>query len=189
MLTTTDLKTGVVFMHEDKPLKVLNYAHIKMARGGAVIKLKVQDILSGAIKDVSLNNGDRIEEADVSNKNMQYLYSDADFAYFMDNDDYSQTQIELGQIENEAKYLVEGQDFQVTFFEDKPISIILPVGMYLKVKEADMAVKGNTSTGASKKIRLENDLEIEAPLFIKPGDVVKINTTTGQYVERGNANR
>lgn len=185
MIVTSDLRKGTVFMHEGKPLKVLEYAHIKMSRGGAVIKLKVVEILSGAIKDVSLPNGIRVEEADVSNRNMQFLYNDGENLNFMDNTDYSQIQLPIKEAEYEAKFLTEGKDFQITFYDDKPIAVVLPVGMYLKVAEADPAVKGNTSNNALKEITLENGLKIQAPMFIKPGDVVKINTTTGEYVERG----
>jgi elongation factor P len=187
MLNTTDLKNGAVFMHEGNPYKVLNYAHIKMSRGGAVIKLKVVDILSGAIKDISLPNGGRVEEADFQNKNMQYLYSDGEDLYFMDPVDYSQVQIPVKNVESEAKFLVEGKEFLLMFYEGKPISITLPASLYLEVKEAEPATKGNTATNATKKITLENGLVVNAPLFIKVGDVVKINTTTGEYVERGTA--
>lgn len=189
MIVTSDLRKGTVFMHEGKPLRVLEYAHIKMSRGGAVIKLKVQELLSGAIKDVSLPNGGRVEEADVTNKNMQFLYNDGEYLNFMDNTDYSQVQLPVSAAEYEAKFLVEGKDFQVTFYDQNPIAIVLPVGMYFKVTEADPAVKGNTSNNALKEITLENGLKLQAPMFIKPGDVVKINTTTGEYVERGQQNR
>lgn len=185
MINSTDLRKGAVFMQHDKPLKVLDYSHIKMARGGAVVKLKVQDLLSGSIKDVSLSNNDKVEEADVMNKNMQYLYNDGDSVHFMDNEDYTQAAVPLVDVEEEAKYLVEGKEFQVTFYDGNPIAIVLPVGMYLKVKEAAPAVKGNTATNALKEVTLENGLVIQAPMFIKAGDVVKINTTSGEYVERG----
>lgn len=185
MIVTSNLRKGNIFMYEDKPLKVLDYNHIKMARGGAVIKLKVVELLSGAIKDVSLNNGDRVEEADVENKNMQFLYSDGENLNFMDNVDYSQAQLPIADAQDESKYLIEGKEYQVTFYEGNPISIVLPVGMYMKVTEADPAVKGNTANNALKEVTLENGLKIQAPMFIKPGDVVKINTTSGEYVERG----
>ncbi len=185
MIVTSDLRKGTIFMHEEKPLKVLDYKHIKMARGGAVIKIKALEILTGAIKDVALNNGDRVEEADVVNKNMQFLYSDTENLNFMDNEDYSQAQLPLAEAEWESKFLVEGKNYQVVFYEGNPISLVLPVGMFLKVADADPAVKGNTATNALKEITLENGLKIQAPMFIKPGDVVKINTTTGEYVERG----
>ena len=186
MLQVTALRNGTVFLENGKPLKVLNYEHIKVARGGAFIKVKSKDILSGTIKEITFNNGDKVEEADMETKTMQYLFADTDFLYFMNMDDFTQIEMSVDLAEYEMKYLVEGKEFQITFFEGKPISIVLAPSMYYTVKEASPAVKGNTATNANKEIILENGLKINAPQFIKAGDVVKINTETGQYVSRGN---
>lgn len=185
MINVTDLRNGAIFLHNGAPYKVLNYSHIKVARGGATIKLKITNLLTGSIVDLSLNNGDKVEEADIQNKNMQFLYKDGESLHFMDVEDYSQVDIPLSVAEYESKFLVEGKEFQVTFFDGKPMSIMLPPSMFFKVAEAPMAVRGNTATNATKKVTLENGLVIDAPQFIKEGEVVKINTETCTYSGRG----
>lgn len=188
MINATDLRNGTMFLYYDHPYKVLNYEHIKMSRGGATVKVKCVDLLSGAIKEISFSSNEKVAEADVVNINMQYLYKDDEFLYFMNEEDYSQIEIALSKCEYESKFLVEGKTFQITLFNGKPISVVLPPSMFYTVKEAYPAVKGNTSSGASKKVILENDLEVEVPQFIKEGDVVKINTTSCTYTGRGQSN-
>ncbi len=184
MINVTDLRNGIVFVHYNEPYKVLGYEHIKMARGSAVIKVKVKHLLTGSIKEISLTNGDKVEEAEVENKTMQFLYKDDDNHYFMDNIDYSQYEIPTESIAYESKFLIEGKDFQIMLYKGKPISIILSPSMFFKIVSAPPAVKGNTATSATKKAIIENGTEIEVPLFIKEGDTIKINTETGLYVNR-----
>lgn len=186
MINVTDLKGGTFFLLDSEPYKALSYDHIKMGRGGAVIKVKAKNVLTGAIKDISFNNGDKLEEADMVNKNFQYLYSDGENLNFMDLEDFSQVEIPLEDLSWEARFLIEGRDYQLLMFNGKPISIILPASMIYKVTVAPDADKGNTSKSATKKITLENGLEVDAPMFIKVGDTVKVNTSTGEYIGRFN---
>ncbi len=185
MIQVTNLRKGTIFIHEGRPWKTLNYEHIKVARGGAFIKVKAVDLLGGTIKEITFNNGDRVDEADIENKNLQYLYHDAEFIYFMDETDYQQLTLPVKVAEYELRYLVEGQSFMVTVFEGNPIAVSIPPSMFYKVIEAPPAVKGNTATAATKNIKLENGLVITAPQFITEGDIVKVNTETGEYVSRG----
>ncbi len=186
MINVTDLKSGIFFNWENQPYKVLNYEHIKMGRGGAFVKAKSKNMITGAIKEITFNNGDRVEEADMENRNYQFLYSDGTNLVFMDMEDYSQVELPLDNIEDMAKYLIEGREFQLLVYQGKPISIILPASMIFKVIEAPDAVKGDTSKTANKKVKLENGLEMNAPMFIKEGDIIKVNTETGLYVSRFN---
>lgn len=185
MLNTTDLKNGIAFEYYGTPYKVLNYEHIKMSRGGATVKVKCVDLISGAIKELGFSSNEKVKEADVENINMQYLYKDQENLYFMNDVDFNQYELPLKGNEYETKYLMEGKNFQIMVYKNKPISIILPPSMFYKVIEAPDAVKGNTSTNPSKRITLENGLEMNAPLFIKIGDTIKVNTTTGEYTGRG----
>lgn len=185
MLNPTDLKNGATFSHNGETFKVLDYAHIKMARGGATIKIKARNMLTGSIKELSFTSGDKINEANVENKNLQYLYSDSENLFFMNMEDYTNVELPKELVEDELKYLVEGKEFMVVFLSGKPVSLTIPPSMFYKVIEAPPAVKGNTATSASKKITLENGLVIDAPQFIKVGEVVKVNTTSGQYTGRG----
>jgi len=185
MLNSTDLKNGVVFMYYGTPYRVLQYEHIKMARGGAVIKVKCVDLISSSIKEISLGNNEKVEEADVENRNMQYLYSDSEKLYFMDPVSYAGEEIPISRASNEKKYLVEGKEFQVTFFNGRPLGVILLPSMFYKVTEAEPAIRGNTSSSASKHVVVENGLSVEVPQFIKEGDVIKVNTESGNYTGRG----
>jgi elongation factor P len=186
MINVTDLKAGVFFMSDDQPYKVLGYEHIKVGRGGAYVKAKSKNLLTGSIKEITFNSGDRVEEADVINKNFQYLYADTKNLVFMDLEDYSQVELALEDASDTSMFLTEGKEFQLILYNGKPLSIMLPASMIFKVVEAPDAVKGDTSKSATKTIKLENGLEVSAPLFIKVGDVVKVNTESGQYVSRFN---
>lgn len=186
MINVTDLRNGTTFLYYDAPYKVINYEHIKVSRGGATVKVKVMDLITGSIKDISFSSNNKVEEANVENVNMQFLYSDNEMLHFMNLADFSDVSLPLKDYKNEAKYLVEGKEFQVTLFEGKPIAIVLPASMFYKVVEAFDAVKGNTSNNPSKEVTLENGLVVMAPMFVKVGDILKINTTTGQYSSRAN---
>lgn len=187
MINVTDLKGGTFFLHEDgDPYKAISYDHIKMGRGGAVIKVKAKNVLSGAIKEISFGNNERIKEADMENKNFQYLYKDSENINFMDLEDYSQIEVPLEVLDWESRFLIEGRDYQLLMFNGKAISIVLPASMIYKVTEAFDADKGNTSKSATKEITLENGLKVQGPMFIKVGDTVKVNTSTGEYISRFN---
>lgn len=186
MINATELKSGVFFMSDGQPYKVLGYEHIKVGRGGAYVKVKSKNLISGSIKEITFNSGDKVEEAEVENKNFQFLYTDKEALVFMDLEDYSQVELSLDLAENTAQYLTEGKEFQLVLYQGKPLSVILPASMIFKVIEAPDAVKGDTSKAATKIIKLDNGLELKAPLFIKVGDVVKVNTESGEYVSRFN---
>jgi len=151
MLNPTDLKNGVNFSHNGNTFVVLDYAHIKMARGGATIKVKAKNLLTGTIKEISFTSGDKINDADVVNQNLQYLYADSDNLHFMNMEDYTNVELPKKLAQDELKYLVEGKQFMVVFLSGKPVSVKLPPSMFYKVVEAEPAVKGNTATSASKK--------------------------------------
>ena len=123
MLNPTDLKNGVVFLHNKETFKVLDYAHIKMARGGATIKVKAKNMLTGSIKELSFTSGDKINEADVENKDLQYLYRDDENLYFMNMQDYTNVELPLSLAKEESKYLIEGKEFMVVFLAGKPVSV------------------------------------------------------------------
>ena len=184
MLNSTDLKNGAIFLHLDSPYKVLNYTHIKMSRGGATVKVKCVDLLSGAIKEISFSSNEKVSEADVVNENLQYLYKDNENLYFMNSVDFNTYELAISKCDYEKDFLTESKMYQVILFNGKPISIVLPPSMFLKVIESEPAVRGNTSTNPTKKVVLENGLEIEVPMFIKVGDTIKINTGTGEYTSR-----
>ena len=185
MLNATELRNSAVFLKNNNPYKVLNYEHVKTARGGATIKVKAVDLQTGTIKPFSFSNNEKVDEADIENRDLQFLYQFDDELHFMDSDNYDQVTVSVSVVQDESKYLLEGKEYQVVFFDNNPISIVLPPSIFFKVAEAPPAVKGNTATTATKIVILENGLKVDVPQFIKEGDTVKINTSSGEYSGRG----
>lgn len=184
MLSNTHLRNGVIFKDGSKYYKVIKYEHVTSGRGGAVAKVKVIDLTSGSITIQAYKQNEKVESVDAERKSMQYLYSDELNAYFMDSQTYEQLSVPLSLIGESSKYLANGEKTIVLFVDEKPISVEISKSIELKVAYTEPAVKGNTSSNAMKEAKLDNGLKIQVPLFINTGDIVKINTETGNYVSR-----
>jgi elongation factor P len=184
MLTINDIKNGKVIQLEGDPFIVLKFSHHKAARGGATLKTKLRNLKTGNLLDKTFQAGDKIEEADTEKKKVNFMYEDGDNAFFMDYDSYDQFDIPLEQIEEEKKYLKEGVDISMLYFEGDPIAIELPIKMEFKVVSAPPSIKGNSADSVTKQVEIETGAKINAPMFIKQGDVIRVNTETGEYVER-----
>jgi len=184
MLSITDLKTGTKLTYEGDPYVVLSYYHSKMGRGGAVVKTKLKNLRSGATIDKTFQGADKLEEADLSKKTATYLYSDSDAAYFMDMETYDQFSLPLTKIGEMKQYLVENAPVDILYYGDEAINIELPIKMTFKVTSAPPAVKGNTASAVTKRVTLETGAIVDAPVFIKEGDRVIVDTRDGKYIER-----
>ena len=184
MLTITDLKNGTLFEDGGTPWQILEYQHSKMGRGGAVLKTKIRNLLTGAVVDRTYKGSDKFEPVSLDRKHAQYLYSDGNGYVFMDEATYDQFTLGKDIIGDSPKYVREGESIQLQYYKGKPINIDLPVKVTLKVTEAMQADKGNTATAATKPITLETGLVVNAPMFIKTGEEVVVDTRTGTYVER-----
>jgi elongation factor P len=185
MLTSTELRKGTVFIHEDNPQLVLDYKHVKSARGGATIRVKVKNLKDGVVKDVTLNNGAKVEEAEIQRKTFNFLYKDDHNAYLMDNSTYDQIDIPLSMFDGSDKFLKDGIEILVTFFDGSPLSPQLPLKLAFKVIYTEPGFAGDTSTTVYKDAEIETGAIVKVPLFIKQQEVVIINTQTGEYVSRG----
>lgn len=183
MISVTELRAGTVFEEEGKLLQVLSYEHIKMGRGSANIKVKVKDIKSGATINKSFINGARVNDVRLDKKDLQFLYKDSNSAYFMNPVTFEQVDISLGKLDGH-EFLKEGENFSISFFENMPLSLNLPPKMKLKVEETGPGVKGNSATNVFKDAIMENGIKTKVPLFIKIGDMLSIDTRTGQYTEK-----
>ncbi|MBD3362114.1 elongation factor P [Candidatus Dojkabacteria bacterium] len=183
-INSNDLRQGMVFYENDTPYLVIKYSHMKKGRGQATIRVKVKNLESEAIRELTYTNEQKVEAADVEKKTVQYLYSDEKNAYFMNNDDYSQFQINKENVGDELEFLKEGQKVIVMFLEGNPIAIELPKVVELEIKETSEAVSGNTVSGAMKDAVLETGSTIQVPLFIKTGEKIKVNTESKSYVSR-----
>jgi elongation factor P len=183
MLSLGQLKKGLAILHNNEPHLVVSADHHKMGRGGAVARTKLKRLTNGAIVEQTFQGNDKIEEAELSRAKVQYLYADENHANFMDKD-YEQFSMPVIDVQESLQYLTEGQEVDVAYFNNKPMRVALPPKVELKVTEAPPAVKGDTANNPSKTVTLETGFKLSVPMFIKQGELIKINTETGEYVER-----
>lgn len=184
MIDVNELRKGVTFELDDKIYKVLEYTHHKPGRGKATIRTKSRDLRNGNILDISFTSGDRVQDIRLEYHEVQYLYSDERFYYFMDLGTYEQPAIRKDVLEDVALYLKENMEVKLTFFESEPLDIELPTAVEYKVTKADPAVRGDTATGVTKKVTVETGLEVETPAFVEVDDVIRVDTRDGSYVTR-----
>lgn len=184
MVTATDLKTGISFLMDGKPYVVIKYAHQKIGRGGATVKLTVRNLATGTQEEKSFSSANKFDEIATQKKKLQYLYQDGDNAIFMDPKTFEQIEITLEVLGSDIKYIKDGEEANVLFWEDNPLSIEIPPKVELKVVETAPGVKGNSATNLYKPATLENGVELKVPLFIKEGETIRVDTRTGAYVER-----
>jgi elongation factor P len=184
MLNVTELKNGTIYKENNAPLKVLNYDHNDVGRGGASVKLKVKNLLTGAVLAKTYNSSASVEDADVLRKNMQYLYKDGNSCVFMDPNDYTQIYINAENLGDDGAFLVDNITVQVQYFEDNPVSITLPNKIDYEVSYTEPGFKGNTVSNVLKDAKMTNGLVVKVPTFVKIGDKIKVDTRTGQYVSR-----
>jgi elongation factor P len=184
MIDVNDLRKGVTFELDGRLFKVLEYSHNKPGRGNATIRTKVRDLRSGNVLDKTFQSGDRVQDIRLDHHQAQYLYSDGNLFHFMDSENYEQTAISASVVGENSPYLKEGQEVKLTFHESEPIDIELPASVDLKVVEAELGVKGDTATGATKSVTTETGLKVSVPLFVESGDTIRVDTRTGGYLTR-----
>lgn len=188
MLNLNEIKIGKIIVPRgigaSEPYIVIKTEHHKMGRGGAVLKVKMRNLINGNILDQTLQGNEKVEEARTETKKANYMYKDENEAHFMDNESYEQFGISLEQIGDKIKFLREGADIDCLYFEGRPMAIDLPIKVELKVVSAPPGVKGNSAGSVTKTIELETGTQINVPMFINAEDVIRINTDTGEYVER-----
>jgi len=184
MLSLNEIKLGKLLKINNEPYIVIRAAHHKMGRGGAVLKTKLRNVITGNILEHTFQGNDKADEAETDEKQAQYLYKDDNEAYFMDNVSFEQFGLPLEQVGANINWLKDGTDIKILYFDDKPVAVKLPVKVELKVVSAPPGVKGNSAGNVNKIVTLETGVEISAPMFVSEGDTVRINTDTGEYVER-----
>lgn len=194
MIQATDLKAGVTFQLDGKPYKVLKYTHSKLGRGGANVVVSIRNLETGDLRDMTFKSSHKVEEISTTKKQLQYLYSNASSAVFMDPSSYEQVEIPKIVVGDDLAYIKEGGNCDILFWspstgsgqasEDIPLSVELPPKVKLKVMETSPGVRGNTASNAYKPAKLENGVEVKVPLFINEGETIIVDTRTGEYVER-----
>jgi elongation factor P len=184
MIGLTDIKTGRTIIHNGEPYLVLEYLHSMIGRGGAVMRTKLKNLLSGVIIDYTFTGAEKVEEAEMSKSHAQYLYREGAEYQFMDNATYDQFFLSEDVLGSMTKYLVEGTEVSILNWNGRPINIEIPVKVTLTVTDAPPGLKGDTASGGDKVVTLETGLQVTTPLFVKTGDRIIVNTEKGIYVSR-----
>jgi elongation factor P len=180
----TDLKVGTLVELDGVPYRVTDYSHKAMGRGGAVVQVKLKNLLNASVVEKSFRSADKIAPAEVTRENMQMLYRDSGDMVFMNNETYEQESVNADTLGEQAKYVADGTTVTLLYFKGKVIGLEIPNALYLVVTETEPGAKGDTATTAMKPAKLETGISVMVPLFINEGDKIKVNTLSGAYLER-----
>ncbi len=181
---TSRFRNGLKIELDGEPFTITYFQHVKPGKGGAFVRTKVKNLKTGRVLDRTFRSGEKVEEADVDDRKMQFLYQDGDSLVFMDSRDYEQIPFSLEQVGDARKYLKENLEVDVLLWKGKPINIELPAFVEAVVSECEPGMKGDTASGATKPATLETGAVVQVPLFIKEGEVIRVDTRSGAYVER-----
>lgn len=184
MIDVNELRSGVTFELDGNLYKVLEYSHHKPGRGKATIRTKVRDLRTGAVLEKTFISGDRVQDVRLDYRQAQFLYREGEVYHFMDLETYEQPALPASVLGEAVHFLKEGLEVKLTFYGNEPLDIELPTAVDLEVVEAEVAVKGDTATGATKTVTTETGLKVQVPLFVEKGDIIRVDTRTGQYVTR-----
>jgi elongation factor P len=184
--TTNDLKNGLVLNLEGQLWAVVEFQHVKPGKGGAFVRTKLKNVLSGKVVDKTFNAGTKVDTATVDKRDMQYLYRDGDDYVFMDTSTYDQLTISSAVVGDAAHFLLENQDAMVALHEGTPLYVELPTSVVLEITYTEPGLQGDRSTGGTKPATVQTGYEIQVPLFLETGTKVKVDTRTGDYLGRVN---
>jgi len=184
--STNDLKNGLILKIDGQLWAVVEFQHVKPGKGGAFVRTKLKNVLSGKVVDKTFNAGLKVETASVDKRTMQFSYKDGDDFVFMDMDTYDQVLVSEKTVGEAAKYLLENQEAVVAIHEEVPIYIELPPSVELVIEYTEPGLQGDRSTGGTKPARLETGAEISVPLFLNVGEKIKVDTRDGSYINRVN---
>lgn len=184
MISTKDFRKGKRISIDGEPLIILDFQHQKVARGGATVRTKFRNLKTGAIFEKTFNGGENFKEPDLEDRKMQFLYESNNEYTFMDSKDFEQYVLDADNLGDDRFYLKENEEYSILVFEGNPLSLDLPASVVLKVVQSDPAVKGDSVSNITKPAKLETGADVKVPLFIKEGDFVKVDTRTGEYLER-----
>ncbi len=184
MYSTAEFRRNLKIEIDGKPFTIVEFQHVKPGKGGAFVRTKLKNLETGQVLEQTFRSGAKVDIPDLEEKNMQYLYLDGDQYVFMDNENYDQIFIAADYLGDAVDYFKPNIDVTVLYFNGKPIGVELPITVNLEVTQTEPGIKGDTATGATKLATLESGLSVQVPLFIEEGDVLKIDTRSGEYMER-----
>lgn len=184
MLDTSYIRKGLKMTMDGQPWQVVEFQHCKPGKGGAFVRTKLKNMISGAVVDRTFRSGEKIEPAEMEERKMQYLYMDGAHYCFMDNETYEQMMLTDEQVGSVKDFLIENMDIDVLFYNDQPIGLTLPNFVEMEIAETEPGIKGDTASGATKPATLATGKTVLVPLFINENELIRIDTRTGEYVER-----
>lgn len=184
MYSTADFRKGLKIELDGTPYVIADFQHVKPGKGGAFVRTKLKNLVTGRVLDRTFRSGERVKRPDLMEREMQYLYREGDRFCMMDNESYEQLWLTVEQVGEARLYLTENLNVQVLFFYQQPLAVELPTFVVLEVAQTEPGVRGDTATGGTKPATLETGAVIQVPLFIHAGDRVRVDTRTGSYIER-----
>lgn len=184
MYQPTDLKKGVVCQIDGQPYRVTDYNQKVMGRGGSIVNVKLKNLITGAVIPKTFKGQDKIEPAEVTSKTVQYLYNDGSVFFFMDPNSFEQFELPADLVDEAKNFMKEGDELALQFFDGKVITVEMPKNVYLEVTYTEAVVKGDTTSSVLKDATLETGAIVKVPAFIKVGDIISVDTSTGEYRER-----
>ena len=184
MIDVNQLRKGKSFLHDGQIFKVTEYSHHKPGRGKATIRLHVRNVRTGSNQQLNFNSGDRVEDIRLDKRAVEYLYDDGQFYVFMDKQTFEQPQVAHLIIGDDSRWLKENLEMELLLFEREVIDYNLPLNVELAVVEAEHGIAGDTATGATKEVVTETGVKVRTPLFVEVGDVIRVDTRSGEYVTR-----
>jgi len=184
MYQPTDLKKGVVCQIDGQPYRVTDYNQKVMGRGGSIVNVKLKNLITGAVIPKTFKGQDKIEPAEVTSKTVQYLYNDGSAFFFMDPNSFEQFELSADLVDEAKNFMKEGDELALQFFDGKVITVEMPKNVYLEVTYTEVVVKGDTTSSVLKDATLETGAVVKVPAFIKVGDIISVDTSTGEYRER-----
>ena len=184
MISAGDFRNGTTFEMDGKVYKIVEFQHVKPGKGAAFVRTKLKDVMSGNVLERTFNPTEKVQEAQIDRKDMQYLYNDGDMYYFMDNETYEQLPLTKDELGDTLNYLTDNMQVKVISFKGKVFGIEPPLFVELEITYTEPGFKGDTSTGASKPATTQRGYVVKVPLFVEIGDKIRIDTRTGEYMER-----
>lgn len=184
MAEVQQLRKGNIFQDDGQLWRVLEYQHIKVARGGATIRLRLRNLRSGSTVEKTYNNGSRVEDVRLDSRTVQYQYNDGHLYHFMDTETYEQIALSPETLEGVSDFIKDNTTVEIESFDGEPLNVSLPTTVDLTVVWAEMAVAGDTANSPTKQVELETGFKMQVPMFVKEGDMIRVDTRTGAYVTR-----
>ena len=184
MILAGDLRKGITFLYEGNIFIVVDFLHVKPGKGSAFVRTKIKNVVTGAVLEKTFNPTEKFEKAIIETKQMEYLYSDGELFYFMDPETYEQLPLNFKQVEDALMFMKENMQATIKFYKGEAFSVEAPNFVELLITKCEPGVAGNTATNATKPATLETGFELQVPMFINEGEVIRVDTRTGEYMER-----